>query len=110
MGRAMTDVKLDRKRSYGTVYGDAQVGYIQDNLEFRHDGAVHPRCVPTQSAPSVAPAVSPLSNEDASEAAEPKADRRPPNPERSEAMRKLWAERRKREEAAASTEVPVEEP
>ena len=35
------EIKLDRKRSYGTVYGDPNVGFVQDERHFRHDGSVY---------------------------------------------------------------------
>lgn len=33
--------KLDRKRSYGTVYNDPNIGFVQDEKYFRHDGRLY---------------------------------------------------------------------
>lgn len=33
--------KLDRSRHYGTVYGDPNVGFFQDNRGFKHDGTLY---------------------------------------------------------------------
>lgn len=33
--------KLDRKRSYGTVYGDPNIGFVQDERYYRHDGELY---------------------------------------------------------------------
>lgn len=68
--------KLDRKRSYGTVYGDPNVGFVQDEKSFRHDGH---RYVPP-SAPEPAAPPSPVSEE-----------RRAAQ---SLAMKRVWAEKR----------------
>lgn len=36
-----TEGKLDRKRSYGTVYNDPNIGFVQDEKYFRHDGYLY---------------------------------------------------------------------
>ncbi len=33
--------RLDRKRSYGTVYGDPNIGFMQDEKYYRHDGYLY---------------------------------------------------------------------
>jgi hypothetical protein len=35
------EIKLDRKRSFGTVYNDPNIGFAQDNRHFRHDGTLY---------------------------------------------------------------------
>lgn len=37
----MSDIELNRKRSFGVVYGDPEIGYEQDRNYFRHDGSLH---------------------------------------------------------------------
>lgn len=107
--------KLDRKRSYGTVYGDPSIGFIQDELPYRHDGTLHPSAakdaapsaeqfptaasMPTANdAPQVMRAIEALASQISELKPEgPKA----PDPARSEKMRQIWVERRAREAAAA---------
>lgn len=36
-----TEGKLDRKRSYGTVYNDPNIGFVQDEKYYRHDGYLY---------------------------------------------------------------------
>jgi hypothetical protein len=110
--------KLDRKRSYGTVYGDPHIGYEQDQLQFKHDGTLHEPLKATPPVVAAIPTVESLSaqlappqvlekldsiasqlkelQEAESKAAEPRA----PDPARSEAARRIWIERRAREAAA----------
>jgi hypothetical protein len=33
--------RLDRKRSYGTVYNDPNIGFVQDEKYYRHDGYLY---------------------------------------------------------------------
>ena len=69
--------KLDRSRHYGTVYGDPNVGFFQDERPYRHDGKPYVAAPP----PSVPAApVAPVSDE-----------RRAAQ---SAAMKKIWAEKR----------------
>ncbi len=117
--------KLDRKRSYGTVYGDPSVGFMQDELPYRHDGTLHPSAA-AKSEPAVTPAVptvndfptaasiattppqlmqalEALSGQIKELKSEPKVEPpKAPDPARSEAMRKIWVERRAREAAASA--------
>lgn len=45
----MSDIELNRKRHFGVVYGDPEIGYEQDRNFFRHDGSLHTRnTVPLQ--------------------------------------------------------------
>jgi hypothetical protein len=114
---------LNRKKSFGTVYGHPQIGYEQDGLMFKHDGALHvpepdkPRVtsVPTVdslpgasqvgTAPEVLKAIEGLSSQIKDLKTEPKS----PDPARSEAARRIWAERRARE-AGATHEASVADP
>ncbi len=34
-------LKLDRKRSFGTVYNDPNIGFVQDERNFRPDGTLY---------------------------------------------------------------------
>jgi hypothetical protein len=77
------DDKLDRKRSYGTVYGDPNVGFIQDGKSYRPDGSLY-------SPPAPPTKVEPVQEE-----------RRPTQ---SETMKKIWAERREAQQRAIETE------
>jgi len=75
--------KLDTKRSYGTVYGDPNIGFVQDNKYFKPDGtpyepSVAPLAVKAEEKPAPEPEVAP----DKRRAAQ------------SEAMKRIWAERR----------------
>jgi hypothetical protein len=36
-----TEGRLDRKRSYGTVYNDPNIGFVQDEKYYRHDGYLY---------------------------------------------------------------------
>lgn len=114
----MTAVTLNRKKSFGTVYGHPQIGYAQDDHEFRHDGTLHvpepekPKTLPTAesvpttaqitSVPEVLLAIEGISSQ-LKDLKEPKG----PDPARSEAARKIWAERRARE-AELANEAPVD--
>lgn len=114
-------MELNRKKSFGTVYGDPRIGYEQDGFEFKHDGTLHappnPPVVATPSveqlptaasvptagdipAPQVMRALEQLSSQIKELTPEPP---KPPDPARSEAMRKIWVERRAREAAAQGT-------
>ena len=35
------EIKLDRKRSYGTVYNDPSIAFVQDERYFKPDGTLH---------------------------------------------------------------------
>ncbi len=114
----METAKLDRKRSYGLVYGDPNIGFMQDELPYRHDGTLLPpkegpsppapptaASFPTASdipSPQVLQAIEALS----SQIKELKPDPPKPDPARSEKMRQIWLERRARE-AAASEPAPT---
>lgn len=109
---------LNRKKSFGTVYGDAQIGYEQDGLMFRHDGSLHgkepvvkaPDPAPTAEAfptaaqipesPKVLSALEALSAQIKDLKPEVKPEMKGPDPARSEAARKIWLDRRAREAAA----------
>jgi len=111
--------KLDHKRSYGTVYGHPQIGYAQDGQEFKHDGTLHipepekPKAVLTpvtaevasvaQVSPEVLKAIEGISSQ-LKDLKEPKG----PDPARSEAARKIWAERRAREAEVGHAEPNTE--
>jgi hypothetical protein len=101
----MIELSLNRKKSYGTVYGHPQIGYEQEGQVFRHDGTVHiepPKpaatdvstmtAVPAAITPDVLKAIEGISSQ-IKDLKEPKG----PDPARSEAARKIWAERRARE-------------
>ena len=100
-------MQLDRKRSYGVVYGDPQIGFMQDERAYRHDGTLHEssaaKLVETVTVPPVPTAESFPSAEQLAEKKKPEV--RAPDPARSEQMRQIWAERRARE-AAAQQAVP----
>ena len=88
--------KLDRKRPYGTVYGDPNFGFVQDEKYFRHDGTLYESQAQetpqkTSSEPIVQPARTVSDDRKAAQSA---------------AMKKLWADRRAR--AAEATEQPIE--
>jgi len=40
-------LKLDRKRSFGTVYNDPNIGFVQDERYFRADGTLYISPEPT---------------------------------------------------------------
>jgi acyl-CoA thioesterase len=113
-------MELNRKKPFGTVYGDPRIGYEQDGFEFKHDGTLHAKAqpppvvpaapsvdqFPTASsvatandipAPQVMQALEKLSSQIKELTPEPP---KPPDPARSEKMRKIWVERRAREAAA----------
>lgn len=104
----MESVKLDRKRSFGTVYGHPQIGYVQGDQEFRHDGSLHipePEKPKVPSPPTADAFPSAAQTPDVLKAIEGLStqikDLKPtdkgPDPARSEAARRIWAERRARE-------------
>lgn len=115
----MSTPQLDRKRPYGTVYGHPQIGYAQGDHEFKHDGTLHvceterpkvsavpsPDVFPTaaQITPEVLKAIEGISSQ-IKDLKEPKG----PDPARSEAARKIWAERRAREVESAHAEPNIE--
>lgn len=115
-------IALNRKRSFGTVYGHPQIGYVQDEQEFKHDGMLHipeadkpksasmpptvdafPTAAQVASAPEVLKAIEGISSQ-IKELKDPKG----PDPARSEAARKIWAERRAREAEAGHAESSIE--
>lgn len=118
----MSTQLLDRKRSYGTVYGDPQIGYEQDGRMFRHDGTAHvfipvkkpdvPAVPTAESFPTasqiadtpVLKAIETLSSQIKEMKSEPKG----PDPARSEAARKIWADRRAREAEVAHADSPTQ--
>ena len=122
----MTTEQLDRKRSYGTVYGDPHVGFEQDGRMFRHDGMPHSPQVksaigpaitaqpppPTLTVPAtpaaVAPEVLKALEGISSQIKELKPDLKGPDPARSEMARRVWADRRAREAQATESETPAE--
>lgn len=81
--------KLDRKRSYGVVYGDPNIGFMQDGKGYRHDGRLY---VPPPPPPTEAAKIAAAEDKRAAQ---------------SEAMKKIWAERR---EAAAQQARADEKP
>lgn len=100
---------LNRKKSFGQVYGHSQIGYEQDGLQFRHDGTLHspepsepekisdPGFPPVQTVESLPTAAQLADSKNAPETP------RVPDPARSEAARRIWAERRAREAEASRT-------
>ncbi len=103
----MNQDKLNRKASYGTVYGHPQIGYEQGGRQFKHDDTLCsfetevPKVAPTVPAvptvaqlpsPEVLKAIEGLSSQ-IKTLNEPKG----PDPVRSEKARKIWADRRARE-------------
>lgn len=70
--------KLDRSRSYGTVYGDPNCGFFQDGKPYRHDGTLYVPPPPPSRTDELTPA--PVSEE-----------RRAAQ---SLAMKRIWAEKR----------------
>lgn len=113
----MNAQKLDRKRSYGIVYGDPSIGFFQDELPYKHDGTLHPSAAapnPPQTAPASPPVTPPTADQfptadtlpETIEASQVKPEIPKPDPARSEMMRKIWAERRARE-AAQSVAPPI---
>lgn len=103
----MEPKKLDRKRSFGTVYGDPNVGFVQDDRYFRHDGTLYevPATAITQAVASV------IGSESAMK--DPEASKRAVSEERrvaqSEAMKKVWADRREAaRQAAEGSEVATD--
>ena len=114
---------LDHKRSYGTVYGHPQIGYEQEGQQFKHDGTVW---TPEPPKPAVAPAasvdvipaapVTPATSPEVLKALEGLSSQlkdlkepKGPDPARSEAARKIWADRRARE-AEVTNEAPDTSP
>lgn len=112
----MSTILLNRKKSFGTVYGHTQIGYEQDGQMFRHDGTLHaaepekpkgivspptvdalPTVTQATNTPEVLKAIEGLSSQIKDLKTEPKG----PDPARSEAARKIWADRRAREAGAA---------
>lgn len=83
------DGRLDRKRSYGTVYGDPNIGFVQDNKNFRVDGTLIPDkpkdATPPAGAPVALPAPPPV------EAIPTTAE---VNPVRSAAQKAAWETRK----------------
>jgi len=103
----MNQDKLNRKASYGTVYGHPQIGYEQNGQQFKHDDTLYAPepagtkagvtvdAVPTAAqlpSPDVLKAIEGLSSQ-IQNLHEPKG----PDPARSEKARKIWADRRARE-------------
>ncbi len=78
------DLKLDRKRSYGTVYNHPGIGFFQDNKPFRHDGT---------------PYVEPLTGE-AAKALTPQEIQTSEELTHSEKMKQVWAARKAAEQNA----------
>jgi hypothetical protein len=92
--------KLDRKRSYGTVSGDPNVGFIQDGHSYRHDGTLFAKSgteppVVAQGQGTIPPSESTetisVQDADLEEALE-----RQRNKQRSDAMRRIWAARKEK--------------
>lgn len=93
------DGKLDRKRSFGVVYGDPNIGFMQDNKPFRHDGSPY---VPPVAIPTVKPdqLVGVARVEDF-----PTVDKVPNRPlTHSEKMKQVWANRRAQEMQDANSQ------
>ncbi len=91
--------KLDRKRSHGTVYGDPNVGYIQDEKYYRHDGTLY--VPPAPAVPAAAPEKPP-------EPINPISEER--RAAQSEAMKRVWAERREALAQQRASETPTQAP
>lgn len=101
---------LDRKRSFGTVYGHPSIGFEQDQRPYRHDGTLHvepekpaasveaPPAQPAAVSPEVLKVLEGLS----SQIKDLKPESKAPDPARSEAARRIWAERRAREAEATN--------
>ena len=86
------ELKLDRKRSYGTVYNHSGIGFMQDNLPFRHDGTLY---------------VEPAPSDRMARAAVPKVEDIPTADQvaltHSEKMKQVWAARRAAESNASKS-------
>lgn len=103
----MNQDKLNRKASYGTVYGHPQIGYEQNGQQFKHDDTLYspqpegPKAAPTlQAVPTVAQLPSPdvlKAIEGLSSQIKTLNEPKGPDPARSEKARKIWADRRARE-------------
>jgi hypothetical protein len=101
----MPDIdKLDRKRPYGTVSGDPNIGFIQDGHSYRHDGSLFARSgseppVPPQGYGTIPPvdtvetATTPPASTDVIDGVEESLERQR-NQQRSEAMKRIWAARK----------------
>ena len=82
--------KLDRKRSYGIVTGDPNIGFVQDGNTYRHDGTLFAKN--GEEAPVVAQGQGTIPPEPAED---PEMERQS-NKKKSEAMQKVWAARKDR--------------
>lgn len=92
------DGKLDRTRSFGVVYGDPNIGFMQDNKPFRHDGRPvipNPPPNPVTKADSL-PGIPKVDDFPTVESVN-----RPLT--HSEKMKQVWANRRAQEQQDAST-------
>lgn len=97
--------KLDRKKSYGTVYGDPKVGFVQDDKYFRHDGTLlveEPNS--TTTTPPESKAVESKALDAVPKVQKPRSDEQ--KAAQSEAMKKIWAERRAVQADKATTGEP----
>lgn len=117
----MTQDKLNRKASYGTVYGHPQIGYEQNGQQFKHDDTLYspapevPKAVPPAPTVDAIPTAAQLPSPDVLKAIEGLSSQiknlnepKGPDPARSEKARKIWADRRARDaelahETAAET-------
>lgn len=98
----MIEAGLDRKRSFGVVYGDPNIGYMQDNKPFRHDGSPY---LPASAAiPTVKPdqLVGMAKVEAAPQTTPANTLERPLT--HSEKMKKVWEARRAAEAQDVSTQ------
>lgn len=92
--------KLDRKRSFGVVYGDPNIGFMQDNKPFRHDGSPY---IPAPTTPTVKSdqLVGMAKVEVAPQLAPTDTPNRPLS--HSEKMKKVWEARRAAEAEDANS-------
>jgi hypothetical protein len=81
----MSEGKLDRKRSYGTVYGHSGIGFMQDDKPFRHDGTAYVEPVTSVAPFATVPTVEQIPTVE-------QVETRPQT--HSEKMKQVWAARR----------------
>jgi hypothetical protein len=92
----MDELKLDRKRSYGTVYNHPGIGFFQDNKPFRHDGTLYVE--PSPGEPVMAANIRATQKM-------PTAEEMPTSEQltHSEKMKQVWAARKAAEHDATKS-------
>ena len=97
----MSDIDtLNRKKPYGTVTGDPNVGFIQDGHSYRHDGTLFARNGTEPPVVAQGQGTIPPSDPDGTISVEDseleEALERQRNKQRSDAMRRIWAARKEK--------------